>query len=115
MPGFFTSYVKAALFSSTDDNGEPLDKNYIATDISPDTLGRMKDDCMRFERSNGMDLRGLEAGKAGADFWLTRNGHGAGFWDGDYPDDIGERLTKSAQSFGTFDLCVGDNGQIHGA
>lgn len=34
------------------------------------------------------------------DFYLTRNGHGAGFWDGDYPDEIGEKLTEMAHSFG---------------
>ena len=25
-----------------------------------------------------------ELARAGTDFWLTRNGHGAGFWDGDW-------------------------------
>jgi len=44
---------------------------------------------------------------------MTRNGHGAGFWDGDWPDD-GDRLTKASEAYGTFDLYVGDDGEIHG-
>lgn len=38
------------------------------------------------------------------DFWLTRQGHGVGFWDGDYDHDdhpsLGEDLTSLAHSFG---------------
>lgn len=34
------------------------------------------------------------------DFYLTRNGHGAGFWDGDYPDEVGRKLTDIAHGFG---------------
>jgi len=46
------------------------------------------------------------------DFWLTRNGHGAGFWDGDYNDDIGERLTQLAESFGECNVCVNNDGHV---
>lgn len=37
------------------------------------------------------------------DFLLTRNGHGAGFWDGDYPEH-GDRLTEIAKEFGEFHI-----------
>lgn len=47
------------------------------------------------------------------DFWLIRNHHGAGFWDGDYPEDIGKRLTALAHTFGDCDLYVGDDGKIY--
>lgn len=40
----------------------------------------------------------IETGHIEHDFYLTRNGHGAGFWDGDY--EKGEELTKVAKSFG---------------
>ncbi len=36
----------------------------------------------------------------GHDLWLTRNRHGAGFWDGDYPDDLGQALTDAAHAMG---------------
>lgn len=35
----------------------------------------------------------------GHDFWLTRNGHGAGFWDRDL-GALGAKLSKIAESFG---------------
>ena len=114
MPSFFTAYVRAALWSSTDDAGEPLDKNHNPSNIAPETLGKMKEDCLKFQRLNAMGLVGLDDEEAGNDFWLTRNGHGAGFWDGDYPEDVGERLTRSAESFGTFDMYIGDDGLIRG-
>ncbi len=56
---------------------------------------------------NGFLVAVEKAGLAGdlradwpTDFWLTRNRHGAGFWDGDYPDGIGERLSDIAHGFG---------------
>jgi hypothetical protein len=48
----------------------------------------------------------------GHDFWLTRNGTGAGFWDGDWFE--GEKLTEAAKAFGNFDLMVDhDDGTIY--
>lgn len=113
MPSFFTSYVSAALFTSTDDDGEPLDKNYIGADIAPETIAKMKTDCEAFCEANRADLKGIDRAQAGHDFWLTRNGHGAGFWDRGL-GEVGERLTKSAESFGAFELYIGDDGRIHG-
>lgn len=34
------------------------------------------------------------------DFWLTRNGHGAGFWDGDWPVPAATRLTEASEKAG---------------
>lgn len=53
------------------------------------------------------------------DFWLTRNGHGAGFWDRSYsndaPDgsDLGKAITKIADTFREVDAYVGDDGKIY--
>ena len=114
MPSFFTAYVRAALATSTDDSGEPLDKRYTPANISSFTVGRMREDCAKFQRDNRLDLLELDEAKAGYHFWMTRNGAGVGFWDGDYPNEVGERLTKSAESFGTYEPYIGDDGQIHG-
>lgn len=46
------------------------------------------------------------------DFWLTRNGHGVGFWDRDV-GAVGDRLTKACKKFGETYLYVGDDGKIH--
>jgi hypothetical protein len=52
---------------------------------------------------------------AGHDFWLTREGHGTGFWeDGRWPEAAGDVLDVASTAFGTFGLEVGDDGRIHG-
>ena len=38
-------------------------------------------------------------GQLGHDLWLTRNGHGAGFWDRGL-GELGERLSEAARSLG---------------
>ena len=46
--------------------------------------------------------------QAGHDFALTRNGHGAGFWDHD-AGEAGDALTESAESFGEFNIEITDD------
>ena len=117
MDAFTRHYLVTALWSSMDDaddrGGEPLDGNYSLTDIAPQTLARMRADCEAFQRDHAADIAG-DLERAGHDFWLTRNRHGAGFWDGDWPDDLGQRLTQAAHAFGEVSLAVGDDGLIHG-
>lgn len=107
---FTTAYVEAALWSSTDDNDQPLDRNYSAADIDADTLSKMVADCARFQAENDLSERGDS--QAAHDFWLTRNGHGAGFWDGDWPH-TGDTLTAAAKAYGEVLLYVGDDGRIY--
>lgn len=108
------AYVETALWASTDDDGESLDQRFTADDIHPDTLAQMRADCADFLRGNADDI-GEQYGRAGHDFWLTRNRHGAGFWDGDWPNDVGQRLTNASHPYGSYDLYVGDDGKLHGA
>ena len=57
---------------------------------------------------------GRSAADAGGDFWQTRYRHGAGFWDRGM-GELGELLTAAAHAYGTCDLYVGDDGQVHAA
>jgi hypothetical protein len=131
------AYVRTALWStndeSTESGGNPLDDNYTIDDLAPETLVAMESDLDKFftflERSLDGDRSLLDValdyadtvakdfdaeGRIAHDFWLTRCGHGAGFWDGDY-GHIGGRLTKAAEAFGNVDLYVGDDGLIYQA
>jgi len=114
---FTKAYIEAALWSSNDNSdesgGEPLDKNYGLDDIAEETLEEMVRDCENFQRENEKYIPVDLLSNAGHDFWLTRNGHGAGFWDGDWPDRAGYRLTASAKSYGEKTLYVGDDGKIY--
>jgi hypothetical protein len=70
-------------------------------------------DCTSFIRRAGPELlKGIAPDSAGHDFWLTRNHHGAGFWDRDEldADDRGKKLTDIAHAFGEKDLVLGDDG-----
>jgi hypothetical protein len=80
---FTFGYITAAFFTLTGDDGE------------------------------SMDHLGLhDHFRMGVDFWFTRNGHGSGFWDGGYPT-YGDALTAHATAYGSSDLYLGDDGQLH--
>jgi hypothetical protein len=47
------------------------------------------------------------------DYIMTRNHHGVGFWDGDWGKEMGDLLTKLAQSKPEIEAYVGDDGLIY--
>lgn len=124
LDSFTSAYIECALWSSTDNSndqgGEPLDENYVPEDLAPECLAKMVEDCANFQadEKRPLELCGLDSEQAGHDFWLTRNHHGAGFWDrkhrGVLADKALDRLTQASHEFGSFDLYVGDDGRIYG-
>ena len=105
------SYLETALWSSNDGD-DPLDDKYGIRDIDKSTLNQAKKDLQKFWKLAKDLLKGEDEKQVAHDFWLTRNGHGAGFWDGDYGDK-GDALTKIANKFGEINLYVGDDGKIY--
>lgn len=97
MPGilehFTLAYIEAALWSTSDESdesgGEPLNANYTIDNIDPETREKMEADCAAFYTAHGAlctisnfkgsGSHGSVSERAGNDFWLTRNNHGAGF------------------------------------
>lgn len=117
---FLNGFLVCALWSSTDesrdDGGDPLDANHSTDDFTPEALESLKNDCESFIESNAEDLEayhlaGFDSEQAGHDFWLTRNGHGAGFWDRGL-GELGERLSKASKVYGSVDLYVTDAGKV---
>lgn len=105
-------YFETALWSSTDENFNPLDDDYGIEDLSDEFIEESKKDCENFKKlcdDSEIDLHDNWP----HDFWLTRNHHGSGFWDGAYKGTIGDQLTDIAHSFGECDLYVGDDGKIY--
>ena len=111
LDAFTESYLEAALWSSTDEDGNPLDRNPY--EFSGELIEDAIRDCNAFREvaSGLLEERADEYG--GQDFWLTRNGHGAGFWDGDWPEN-GDKLTAMAKCFPEVNLYVAADELIYG-
>lgn len=132
LDNFTRGYIAAMLGTTTDESdetgGDYLDSNYDVGDIHPDSLRGIAKDCQTFQKEgfrllkaayqrpgyHGGDGTGPES-MAGHDFWLTRVGHGAGFWDRTPLEQggLGDKLTELAKKFGHVDAYIGDDGMIH--
>ncbi len=111
---FTAAYVEAMLWAEThssegsDNDGESFESlGYDVSDIDPAGLAEIIADCADFQQANEDDIR-FAVAHAGHDFYLTRNGHGAGFWDGGWPEGVGERLADNAKVYGTQGLQASD-------
>lgn len=100
-------------------NDTALEANYSIRDVAPEAAAQIVADCWKFYR-NGDRIPHYEDRKpdwtdaqyAGHDFFLSRNGHGAGFFDRGL-GDLGDRLQKAAHKFGNSNPYVGDDGKIY--
>lgn len=120
---FTRAYIVAMLWSSTDDEGKPLDADFNVDDIAPETMVSIESDCAAFYVANseswedahkyGSRDGSTESELAGHDFWLTRAGHGAGFWDGDWEEPAASRLTAACKDYSEQSPYVGDDGLIY--
>ena len=110
---FLHAYLECAIWSSTAEDGRPLEwHNYDISDLSPEDLEQAREDCEAFQADNAEDL--AQAGdntQNGHDFWLTRNRHGAGFWDRGY-GPAGDRLTAAAHAYGSCDVLETPDGLL---
>lgn len=128
-----TAYIECALWASTGTVSEEdmkleafadsdlevgddysLDNYFGKSDLSEEAREKMEADCAAFIaycEEEGIELPEDDT-RNGHDFWLSRNGHGTGFWDRGLEN--GDALHKLAKSFGSFDLYVGDDGKIYG-
>lgn len=128
---FFRAYCETAAWCGVEyksgDVRADSDKasDMAADDIHPATLREMQEDCTAFlEKARPIIEAAIETGevtcgpdfdewgRAGHDFWLTRNGHGAGFWDGDWPEPMADQLDTLAKGFGEVDLMINADGSI---
>ena len=114
---FVSSYIEAALWSSTDNSeesgGSSLDENFNEDDVAVESIEEAIAESKAFIETNKdlLDAVGNYS-QHGHDFWLTRNGHGVGFCDRGY-GEIGEKLTEAAEAYGGKSAFVSDYGQIY--
>lgn len=103
------AYLQAVDFTETGDNEQPES----GTDLTPLFKAEAYRQCRNFlwaigevvgyPAVEGVDT--LDPERLGHDLWLTRNGHGAGFWD--RPEIYGEAnailFTRIAKAMGSHD------------
>ena len=115
------SYLAAALWTGTDDEGNPLDDNFTVRDFADEARRSARSDleAFWFEASFVIDVLthdGQEVPEPSNwphDFWLNRNGHGTGFWDKEERyGAAAEVLSVIAKRAGEVDVYVGDNGEV---
>jgi len=87
---------------------------YAENDLAGEAYDSIREDVADFVCANWADLYGsdMDAGQAGHDFLLTRNHHGAGFWDRGL-GERGDRLTANAHPYGATDAYVGDDELVY--
>lgn len=109
---FVEAYLEMAIFTSADDQGRPLDRHYGIENFAYEAIRRANKDCREFQESGEELLRQHgDDERNGADFWLSRNGHGAGFFDRGYGED-GDLLQDLARSMGEVHVYVGDDKKL---
>jgi len=109
---FLMAYVECMLWSSQSDCESSVTDEHSFMDLSDEANKQVVDDCNDFQESFGELMVGLDASQCGHDFWLTRNGHGAGFWDRGY-GEVGKKLTEASKAYGECYPYVSYDGLIY--
>lgn len=117
-------YKVALLWSSNDVVDGEQKESLEDYELAPESLESIEKDCRAFVQANLEDLleyaenrtydpsQGSVWEYAGHDFWLTRVGHGVGFWDRGL-GDLGDRLTAACKVFKEQWPYVGDDGLVY--
>jgi len=116
---FTNAFIEAFYFADTGEDGQP-DSD---ADLSEACRLDIEADCRSFWRRFGRYLTTETCRKAfddpvtqaGYDFYMTRQGHGVGFWEDEWPGPARHRdlLTKAAKGYGELFMYQGDDGLIY--
>lgn len=120
LDAFTQGYLECAewLASADNETGEMTDDDrHDCEGFHPAAILQAQIDCKDFQASNAVDLQtyydesGRGESSAGHDFYLSRNGHGAGFFDrGNHP--VFRTLQNAARVYGSAD-CTYYDGFLH--
>ncbi len=85
---------------------------YDPDDLAADARTEIEAEVRDFCEANADDLAGLSPDDIGHNFLLSRNGHGAGFFDRGW-GERGNRLQDAARRYGDMSAYVGDDDKVH--
>jgi len=108
---FFTATLEAAAFTDLD----CPDSETYGAELSIQAKEKLERDALKFWTRCKHLIDQSVVDQAGHDFWLTRNGHGAGFWDRSDDTYFGYQdfFTKISKAHGEIHLLLGDDGFAH--
>lgn len=113
------AYLECAPWSSIDvlPNGENV--NLDDYELSEEARDMLDADIEEFVTDNiNLIRRAMEVdsvynfAQVGHDYWLTRNGHGAGFWDRGL-GKVGRELTEACKPYGSSELYLADDLKVY--
>ena len=96
---FTTAYLECAEWCGVDDEQREALELSVSPEWTVESVKKAEEDCRDFRESAGSLLNEISDAQAGHDFWLTRNHHGAGFWDRGL-GKVGDTLTELAHPYG---------------
>jgi hypothetical protein len=122
--------AEAILYTECDERGVPLDRNYLPCNFDEKSLETLYNQFQQFIQQvepqiteklgdswdcidDFYNLIQPAQNQTEYDYILTRNRHGAGFWDGDWDDSVAVILTDAAQDQSEICAWVGDDGKIY--
>jgi hypothetical protein len=110
LDAFIAAYKGCALWSTLDWSDDGIDQYMedVHMKWADSAEKEIKEDCTAFVEANIEMLDKWTPENAGHSFFLSRNGHGAGFFD--YPDMHGNKLHKAAKVYGTSAPFLVDDG-----
>ena len=119
LDSFTQGYVQGIFFTESGDDDGKLGWDANVSDLAPVARARIIEVCRDFQDSMKAELAhayeidsSQDDERSGVDFWLTRNGHGAGFWDRGL-GTVGDELSAAAHVYGEEYLYRGDDGLIY--
>lgn len=113
---FIRGFTNCLYFVDTGDEGDPPSE----LELSTQALEYIRDVCTEFWNEHQDTIaeascRSFDITKedrAGFDFYLTRNGHGAGFWDGDWSEPHATILSDASEGYGDEYVYEDEDGTI---
>lgn len=115
---FVNGYLEAAMSYTHGMDEEGNTDDAEADSVTPTARAQIVKECADFEEANAellrtaYEMRGYDSSQAGSDFYLTRNGHGAGFWDRGL-GEVGRALSEASKPYGSTDeYFVNEEGEL---
>ena len=119
---FTQGYIEAMFFTETGTGDDEELEHATVDEFAPGEIGKIQEDCRAFQQANEELIgdafyAGLDNGaayepiQAGRDYWLSRNGHGVGFWDRGL-GEVGDKL-HAACKYSERYLYRGDDGKLY--